>query len=173
MSIQGWFSGPVAITGASGQVGRALQQRLTVLPNEVRALGRLDDPMVAFRDASAVVHLAGTLRPKRPNTYEGANLDTVAATVAALKGSGARRVVFLSYLDADPASDNPYLRAKGQAEEMFRALDVPVVIFRAPTFMVPRKSPGRPWPPCYPGRGRRCQCWGRAPSVMPGSAARM
>lgn len=37
--------------------------------NEVRALGRLDDLAVAFRDASAVVHLAGTLRPKRPNTH--------------------------------------------------------------------------------------------------------
>ncbi|WP_461175267.1 NAD-dependent epimerase/dehydratase family protein (plasmid) [Arthrobacter sp. Z1-9] len=89
-----------------------------------------------------MVHLAGTLRPKRPNTYEGANLDTVAATVAALEGSGARRVVFLSYLDADPASGNPYLRAKGQAEEMLRALDVPVVIFRAAHIYGPPEEPG-------------------------------
>ncbi|GAA1750991.1 SDR family oxidoreductase [Kocuria aegyptia] len=138
----GWATGPVAITGADGQVGTALQHRLASLPNDVRALGRHDDLAVAFRDASAVVHLAGTLRPKRPNTYAGANLDTVAATIAALEGSVARRVVFLSYLDADPASANPYLRAKGQAEQQLRTSGVPAVIFRAAHIYGPPQAPG-------------------------------
>src|SRR6516164_2964595 len=79
-----WRTGPVAVTGATGQVGTALRRRLDQLPNQVRALGRGDDLAAAFGDADAVVHLAGTLQPRKPNTYRSANLDTALATAAAL-----------------------------------------------------------------------------------------
>jgi uncharacterized protein YbjT (DUF2867 family) len=131
MDTSRWFRGPVAITGASGQVGTALQKRLSDLPNEVRALKRDDDLEAAFRGVDVVVHLAGTLAPKRPNTYRAANLATVETTVAALRGSGARRVVFLSYVDADPASRNPYLRHKGEAEGLLEESGTPAVIIRS------------------------------------------
>jgi uncharacterized protein YbjT (DUF2867 family) len=142
MDAKGWLTGPVAITGADGQVGTALQKRLADLPNDVRPLGRGDDPAAAFRDAQAAVLLAGTLRPVRPNTYVAANLDTVVAATAALMGSAAERVVFLSYIDADPHSRNPYLRLKAEAEEWLEDTGIPTVIFRSTHILGTPDDPG-------------------------------
>ena len=74
------------MTGASGQVGTLLLRRLSQLPNQVRPVGREDDLAVAFGDTDAVVHLAGTLQPRKPNTYRAANLGTALATAEALAG---------------------------------------------------------------------------------------
>ncbi|MGF0224560.1 SDR family oxidoreductase [Dietzia natronolimnaea] len=137
-----WSTGPVVITGASGQVGTALRARLAGLPNEVRALRRGDDVATASVGASAVVHLAGALFPRRPDTYQSANLDTVRATVTALKDSGVRRVVFLSYLGADETSTNPYLRYKAHAEGLIRASGIPAVVFRAAHIFGTPDAPG-------------------------------
>lgn len=122
--------GPIAITGASGQVGTALRRRLASLPNEVRALGREDDLATAFRDAVAVVQLAGTLRPEPPDTYEDANLRTVERTVAALEGSTVQRIVFLSYVGAHRNAANAYLRAKAEAEQALHRAGRDLVVFR-------------------------------------------
>jgi uncharacterized protein YbjT (DUF2867 family) len=158
------LSGPIAITGASGQVGTALQRRLAELPNEMRPLGRGVDLAAAFRDAAAVVHLAGTLRPKRPNTYEEANLRTVERTVAALEGSSVERIVFLSYVGADRSSANAYLRTKAQAEDLLHRSGRDSVVFRCTHIFGPPEEPGptvsallaktgdAPW---VPGDGRQ------------------
>lgn len=137
-----WRTGPIAITGATGQVGQALQKRLTDLPNEVRALDRGADLEQGLRDAAAVVHLAGTLQPRRPNTYKAANLDTAQATAAALAGSRAQRVVFLSFVAADEAAANPYLRFKAQAEQALQTTAIPTVVFRTGHIYGPPDSPG-------------------------------
>jgi uncharacterized protein YbjT (DUF2867 family) len=134
--------GPVAITGASGQVGTALRQRLEELPNEPRSLGLSNDLEAAFRDADAVVHLAGTLLPHKPNTYRAANLDTVLATAAALAGSQAQRVVFLSFLGAHLDADNAYLRYKAEAEQVLRSGPIPAVIFQCDHIYGPPAEPG-------------------------------
>ena len=148
-----WSSGPVAITGAGGHVGRALRRRLADRPNPVRALGRSDDWSAAIRDADAVVHLAGTLQPRRPDTYETANVATAQRCLDAVVGSSARRLVFLSYVGADPAADNPYLRTKGRAEQLVGDADVASVVLRStlvygdaddigPSFATYRTRPG-------------------------------
>jgi uncharacterized protein YbjT (DUF2867 family) len=103
-----WRTGPVAVTGASGQVGRLLVQRLGQLPNQARPLGHQDDLAAAFSDADAVVHLAGTLQPRKPNTYRAANLETVLATATALARSPAQRVVYLSFMTARLDASNWY-----------------------------------------------------------------
>jgi uncharacterized protein YbjT (DUF2867 family) len=136
------MEGPIAITGASGQIGRALVRRLAAFPNTVRALGRDDDLVAAFRDAGAVVHLAGTLRPEWPSTLEDANLRTVEATVAALDRSSVERVVFLSYVGADTRSDNEYLRAKAEAEELLHRSGRDYVVFRCTHIFGPPAEPG-------------------------------
>ena len=136
------LTGPVAITGASGQVGSALVRRFEELPNDVRPLGGDDDLGRAFRDADLVVHLAGTLRPSAPNTYRDANLGTVQRTLAALKGSAVKRVVFLSYVGADPSAGNEYLRAKGQAEDLLYRSSRNVVILRCSHIYGPPEDPG-------------------------------
>lgn len=130
------------MTGASGQVGSQLRQRLGELPNEVRSLGRSDDLATGFADADAVVHLAGTLQPHKPNTYRAANLDTAHATAAALARSSAKRVVFLSFLTARADSSNAYLRYKAEAEAALRASGVPAVIFRCDHIYGPPSEPG-------------------------------
>jgi NADH dehydrogenase len=135
-------TGPVAVTGARGQVGTALRRRLDQLPNQVRPLGREDDLAAAFGDADAVVHLAGTLQPRKPNTYRAANLDTALATAAALAQSQAQRVVFLSFITARLDSSNSYLRYKAEAEEALRASGIPLVVFRCDHVYGPRDEPG-------------------------------
>src|SRR6516162_3202197 len=137
-----WRTGPVAVTGASGQVGTALRRRLDQLPNQVRPLGREDDLAAAFGDADAVVHLAGTLQPRKPNTYRAANLDTALATAAALAQSRAQRVVFLSFITARLDSSNAYLRYKAEAEEALRSTGTPAVIFRCDHIYGPPDEPG-------------------------------
>jgi uncharacterized protein YbjT (DUF2867 family) len=141
-AIQGWRTGPVAVTGASGQVGRSLQQQLGQLSNEVRPLRRDDDLGAAFGDADAVVHLAGTLQPHKPNTYRAANLDTALATAAALARSASHRVVFLSFLTAQLDASNSYLRYKAEAEEALRSCGVPAVILRCDHIYGPPSQPG-------------------------------
>ena len=148
------MDGPIAITGAGGQVGRALVRRLAASPNGVRALGRGDDLVAAFRDASAVVHLAGTLRPEWPGTLEDANLRTVAATVDALDRSSVERVVFLSYVGADTRSDNEYLHAKAEAEELLHRTGRDYVVFRCTHVFGPPAEPGPTVSALLADRGR-------------------
>lgn len=131
MNEENWMTGPVAITGADGHVGRSVQSRLADLPNPVRTLGRSDDWTPAIADAKAVIHLAGTLQTKGPNTYQAANIETTKRVLDAVAESVVRRIVFLSYIGADPDSHNEYLRTKGRAEELIQQSDVPFVVFRS------------------------------------------
>jgi uncharacterized protein YbjT (DUF2867 family) len=137
-----WLQGPVAIIGANGHVGTFVQARLTPVSNDVRPLGRHDDLAVALGDADAVVHLAGTLQATGDNTYEEANVATVRRTVAALAGSSVKRVVFLSYVGADPGSPNDYLRTKGEAEQLLLGCGLEVVVLRSTFIFGPPESPG-------------------------------
>lgn len=87
--------------------------------------------MAGLGGAEAVIHLAGTLQPRRPDTYQTANVDTVRRLTEGLDGAAVERLVFLSYVGASPGSANPYLEAKGAAEELIRATDIPSTIFRS------------------------------------------
>jgi uncharacterized protein YbjT (DUF2867 family) len=137
-----FLSGPVAVTGASGHVGGFLYRRLAELPNTVRALGRRDNLVDALRDADAVVHLAGTLQPLKGNTYEQANVETVRKTIDALAGSSVKRIAFLSYVGADPASPNDYLRTKGEAESLIAGGGLEAVVIRSTFIYGPPDDPG-------------------------------
>jgi len=137
-----WLRGPVAIVGANGHVGTYVQARLTSVSNDVRPLGRRDDLSVAVGDADAVIHLAGALQATGGDTYEEANVETVRRTVAALAGSSAKRVVFLSYVGAGPGSPNDYLRTKGEAEQLLLGCGLEVVVLRSTFIFGPPESPG-------------------------------
>ena len=149
----------MAVTGASGHVGTALRRRLEQLPNQVRSLGREDDLVAASNDADAVVHLAGTLQPGKPNTYRTANLDPALAPAAALDRSPAKRVVYLSFLTARLNASNSYLRYKAGAEEVLRSTGVPRHARRTRSVEEARMAP---WAssPC-----RRGSCVSRRPSM--------
>jgi NADH dehydrogenase len=140
-------AGPIAITGAGGHVGTALQRRLSALPNEVRALGRDADLAAAFRDAAAVVHLAGTLAPHSGDTYESANLHTATAAAGALAGSSVERIVDVSYVGADAFSPNEYLRSKALAEQALEDTGLPLTVLRCTYIFGPPSDPGPSFAP--------------------------
>ncbi len=149
-----WRTGPVVVTGASGHVGRFVRARLAGLPNEVRPVGRDDDPAAALADAAAVVHLAGTLQPLRGNSYEEANVATVRRTLATLAGSTVERVVLLSYVGADAGSGNDYLRTKGEAEGLVRGCGREAAVLRATFIFGPPDDPGPSAVPFIASGGR-------------------
>jgi uncharacterized protein YbjT (DUF2867 family) len=135
-------SGPVAVTGASGQVGTLLRKRLAEHGNETRPLNRGDDWTAGIHSAAVVVHLAGTLQPKGGSTYESANVETTRTVASAAAAAGVSRIVFLSYVGADTSSSNAYLRAKGEAEEILGASGTPATIFRCLHIYGPPERPG-------------------------------
>ena len=130
MSSDGYRTGPVAIVGGRGHVGRAVGRRLEEFRNEVIPLGRQDDWRTLL-DAESVIHLAGTLQPIRPNTYEAANVGTVERVLAAVDPDRIQRLIFLSYVGADPLSKNEYLRTKGRAEQLLMKSGIPTVVIRS------------------------------------------
>jgi len=95
-----------------------------------------------MRDAEAVIHLAGTLQPLKGNTYQQANVETIRETVEALAGSSVKRIVFLSYVGADTASANDYLRTKGEAESLVAGSGREAVVIRSTFIYGPPDDPG-------------------------------
>jgi uncharacterized protein YbjT (DUF2867 family) len=149
--------GGVVVTGANGQVGRALLARLAQkgvpataivrrqadLPAARLVAGGLGSPAAAaaVREAAVVVHLAGALRPGRGN-YRAANVEPARAVAGALAGSGARRALFMSCVGADPLSPNAYLRAKGEAEAILGGAGIELVVFRSTHIIGSPSAPG-------------------------------
>lgn len=152
------MSTKIVITGANGQVGRAVLRRLWDSTAETFAVTRTQASLQAsrvftcsletdrvqrcIRQADAVIHLAGTLYPRTSNSYYGANVATTAAVLKAARDSNVKRIVFLSYLDADTASANEYLRTKGLAEELLRSTGLPTIIFRSSHIIGNPDAPG-------------------------------
>ena len=148
----------VVVTGANGQVGRALLGRLLGAPLQTVALvqgaqyvhasrllsGSLHAPpsAQALHEADVIVHLAGALRPQYPNTYRAANVHTTQAVAQALRHGHARRALFLSYVGASEASRNAYLRTKAEAERLLAATGKEVVVFRCTHIVGPPDAPG-------------------------------
>jgi len=136
----------IIVTGANGQIGRALLGRLWDTSAETYAVTRaagslraskvftspLDSERVqkAIHQSDVVVHLAGSLWPKTSNTYYGANVATTAALIKAARDSNVKRIIFLSSVDAREDSSNEYLKTKGQAETLLRLTGIPTVVFR-------------------------------------------
>ncbi|MBI3988361.1 MAG: NAD-dependent epimerase/dehydratase family protein [candidate division NC10 bacterium] len=152
------IAGTVAITGADGQVGRALLQRLkdvgaqtialtcktTDIPANHLVSGPLNSSVAAaaIKEADSVVHLAGALRPIGKNSYQAANVETAEAVASALKDGKAKRVLFLSYVGAREGSKNLYLRTKAMAERILAASGKEVVVFRCAHIIGSPEAPG-------------------------------
>ena len=89
-----------------------------------------------------MIHLAGALQVIGGNTYQDANVETVRRTIAALDGSPVRRIVYLSYVGADPASSNDYLATKGEAEQLLLTCGRSAAIVRSTFIFGPPDDPG-------------------------------
>lgn len=148
----------IIVTGANGQVGRLLLDRLWDTSAETFAVTRVASPLQstkvltlpldservqkAIHQSDVAVHLAGTTWPKESNTYYGANVATTAALVNAARDSNIKRIVFLSSTDAREDSSNEYLKTKGQAETLLRMTGIPTVVFRCTHIIGSPESPG-------------------------------
>ncbi len=153
----------VAITGANSAVGKAVLRHVasgSSAPLDVvaavrsdRAGGELrsllgatvhlarvsyDDPTslrAAFRDVSAVIHLAGVLVERADSTYETANVGTARRVADAAKARGVEKLVLVSAVRASETSANRYWRSKGAAEGLVRGSGLSHTVLRVPLLL--------------------------------------
>jgi nucleoside-diphosphate-sugar epimerase len=96
----------IAVTGATGFIGRHVVTHLTGRGDTVVAVGRpLErEPLLrAFHEANAVVHLAGVVSTTHDEEYVKVNVDGARTVAEAAKDSGARLVHVSSLAAAGPA----------------------------------------------------------------------
>lgn len=148
----------VVVTSANSRVGQMLLPRL----NEqgfhtialVRSLIKLPatqtisnwidsaEAMRAMQNAAAIVHLSGEIFAKSAKLYQEANVQTTERVAEALRSGRVKRVVFISYPDANLQSANFFLEAKGQAEQLLLSSGPEVIIFRAQAIIGTPDNPG-------------------------------
>lgn len=151
--------GRVLVTGANGNLGRALIARLAsgrppraavraLVRSEraagvVRALREAPEVVVAdYRDAAALgaaaagcdaaVHLVGILKESPGTSYEDAHERSARALAAAAAGAGCHRIVYLSILGAGAGSANTCLASKSRAEAILLAAPLRTTVLRVP-----------------------------------------
>jgi uncharacterized protein YbjT (DUF2867 family) len=151
----------IAITGASGTVGKALLSILTERGEPVRALVRdprrlgpyrvrvqlafadLGDPRAlrhTLRGADTVIHLAATIRDQPPRRVEEVNGLGTLRLLRAAERAGVQRFVFFSAIGASRFQRTRFFRSKALAEEGVRVSPLKTTIF-APSIVYDRDDP--------------------------------
>jgi len=131
----------IAVTGASGFVGRHLVARLEAGGHAVVPLSRgtgfdlaLPDPDAlarALKGCDAVVHCAGINREIGTQTYDAVHVRGTQALVAAAQAAGVRRISVLSFLRARPDGPTAYHRTKWAAEALVRESGIDSTVLKA------------------------------------------
>ncbi|MBI3522456.1 MAG: complex I NDUFA9 subunit family protein [Chloroflexi bacterium] len=143
-----------AITGANGFVGRALVALLVqdtpagdvraIVRDEARARAELPQAGLDLRvaditrpdtlrgafDATDVVVHTVAIPTERHGSFEDVNARGTEAVVAEAERAGARRIVHVSAIGADPASPYPFLKSKGRGEVAVRGSRIAHVVLR-------------------------------------------
>jgi NADH dehydrogenase len=155
----------VLVTGANGQIGHRLIERLArtnpqvpvravvrseraakmleALPEEIRPeISVVDyrnagDLAKVARDCRLAVHLVGILKETSTSRYEDAHEASTRAIADAATAADMRRVVYLSILGSDPKSPNACLASKGRAEQILLAAKTPALVLRVPMVVGP------------------------------------
>lgn len=146
----------VTVFGGSGFVGRHLVKRLAAAGDRVRAAVRdveaarflkpmgdvgqvvpvlaniRDDQSVraAVQGVDAVVTSVGVLFNRGSQTFDAIHVTGAERVARAVADSGARRLIHVSALGADPASASAYARSKAEGEARVRAAFPDVTIVR-------------------------------------------
>ncbi len=169
----------IAVTGATGFVGRHITTVLARRGHTVRALVR--DPHRAstleslgvelipgdlgdagalatlMRGATAVVHLVGIIVETGPATFQAVHVEGTRRVVEAARRAGVERFVHMSAVGArDEPGATPYYRTKWHAEELVRASGLSHAVFRPSIINGPESAPIRTlarlhrWSPVVP-----------------------
>lgn len=145
----------IAITGATGFVGRHLARVLVAEGHEVVLIARgvdhrdeavrhlsratfapigLDDQdrlAAAFAGCDAVAHCAGINREIGQQTYQRVHVEGTSNVVAAARRAGVGKILLLSFLRARPDCGSPYHESKWAAEELVRSSGLDYTVIKA------------------------------------------
>ncbi len=155
----------ICILGGTGFVGRHLVARLAGDGHRVKVLTRYrpngrdllvlptvsvveadirDDATLKaqFADCDTVINLVGILNEsRRGGGFRAAHVELPRRVVDACRATGARRLLHMSALKADPAGPSNYLKSKGEGEKLVReAKDLDVTIFQPSVIFGPDDS---------------------------------
>jgi nucleoside-diphosphate-sugar epimerase len=146
----------IAVTGATGFVGRALLDEAAKRGLEVRALtrrpqarapgvewipGDLHDRKALaklIRKAEAVIHVAGVVNTPDPMGFHLGNVEGTLKVVEAAVAFGTPRLVFVSSLAAREPQLSKYGHSKLHAEKLVAASGLDWTIVRPPAIYGPR-----------------------------------
>jgi uncharacterized protein YbjT (DUF2867 family) len=140
----------IAVTGATGFVGREVIKRAQVEGYPVRAIVRslreargLDAAEVfhgnvihapslegAFADCKAVIHLVGIISEWKENTFERVHVQATQNVLDAAKRAGVKRFIHMSALGTRENAVSRYHQTKWAAEEAVRKSGLAWTIFR-------------------------------------------
>ena len=157
--------GRVLITGANGQLGRRLIERLAMgkpriparavvrseraagtlreLPEDIRPELRILDygdtgQLTDAADGCATaVHLVGIIKESANSSYADAHERATRSLAHAAEAVGLRRIVYLSILQTSPDAANACLRSKGLAEQILLESKVPALILKVAMVLGP------------------------------------
>lgn len=131
----------IAVSGATGFVGRHLVRRLKAVGHEVVPLSRETGFDLATSDATAlgaaivgcdaVVHCAGINREIGNQTYDAVHVRGTQALVEAARSAGVGHISVLSFLRARPDGPTAYHRTKWAAEAIIRDSGIPFTVLKA------------------------------------------
>lgn len=151
---------PIALTGATGFIGRELQRQLCAAGYPVRALLRpgsrrrghlldtiqtievaLDDEralIAALEGIETIVYCAGSVRGGRPSDFAGANIEGLRHLCrAAARQPTPPHVLLISSLAATRPHLSDYARSKFEGEQVLRAAALRWTILRPPAVYGP------------------------------------
>jgi NADH dehydrogenase len=139
--MDGGVSQRIAISGATGFVGRHVSERLRAAGHEVVPLSRRTgvdlaspDPGVlrtALEGCDALIHCAGINREIGTQTYDSIHVRGTQALVEAARAAGVGHVSLLSFLRARPDGPTAYHRSKWAAEAIVRDSGIPFTVLKA------------------------------------------